>query len=435
MKPAPRLLLAVALWALSAITLLFFSNSIASLLWWAAGAVLAAFALLDLLHGWRRPAPAAQRIVPNALSVQQPHPIKVRITSADLPATVTLADHHPGDDVLTGLPSQLTRADNELTEFTYHYRPSRRGPVNFGDLEFWFPSQLGFWSLRKTCPAQCTVPVYPDFSRISQTQLDANHSFLLTGTRLKPRRGEGMEFHQLREYHPGDSLRQIDWKATARRRSLISREYQDEQNQQVLIMLDGGRRLGMPVGKLTGFDHALNASLLLAWSALKQKDKAGAMLFSGDQPRWLPPVQGQNGINHLLNGLYDLHPSQHASDFSLAARQLVRHSRRRALVVLVTRLQHEDLDDLLSAVGLMRRHHLVLIADMLLPEQEALARQPVEDFDQALTLCADAQEQKQRQQLHTRLRHAGALITAATPQQMPQQLNHLYLALKRSGRL
>ena len=191
----------------------------------------------------------------------------------------------------------------------------------------------------------------------------------------------------------------------------------------------------MPVGKLTGFDHALNASLLLAWSALKQKDKAGAMLFSGDQPRWLPPVQGQNGLNHLLNGLYDLHPSQHASDFSLAARQLVRHSRRRALVVLVTRLQHEDLDDLLSAVGLMRRHHLVLIADMLLPEQEALARKPVEDFDQALTVCADAQEQKQREQLHTRLRHAGALVTSATPQNMPQQLNHLYLALKRSGRL
>ena len=199
MKPAPRLLIAVALWALSAISLLFFSGSIASLLWWAAGAILAAFALLDLLHGWRRPAPSAERIVPNALSVQQPHAIKVRIPSAELPARATLADHHPGDDPLTGLPCLLTRAENELTEFTYHYRPSRRGPVAFGDLEFWFPSQLGFWSLRKTCPAHCIVPVYPDFSRISQTQLDANHSFLLTGSRLKPRRGEGMEFHQLRE--------------------------------------------------------------------------------------------------------------------------------------------------------------------------------------------------------------------------------------------
>jgi uncharacterized protein (DUF58 family) len=227
----------------------------------------------------------------------------VRITSASLPETVELADQHPGDDPHTGLPTTLTRAEAELTELTYHYRPSRRGPVQFGDLVFWFPSRLMLWQVRKVCDAACTVPVYPDFSRLSHSGLDANHAHLLTGTRLQPRRGEGMEFHQLREYHPGDSLRQIDWKATARRRSLISREYQDEQNQQVLVMLDGGRRLGMPVGSLTGFDHALNAALLLAWSALKQKDKAGAMLFSGDQPRWLPPVQGQQGrvvAPHLL---------------------------------------------------------------------------------------------------------------------------------------
>ncbi len=88
--------------------------------------------------------------------------------------------------MLTGLPCQLARAENELTEFTYHYRPSRRGPMAFGDLEFWFPSQLGFWSLRKICPARCTVPVYPDFSRLSQTQLDANHSFCLPALGSSP---------------------------------------------------------------------------------------------------------------------------------------------------------------------------------------------------------------------------------------------------------
>ncbi len=90
----------------------------------------------------------------------------------------------------------------------------------------------------------------------------------------------------------------------------------------------------------------------------------------------------------------------------------------------------------MSAVSLLRRHHLVLIADMLLPEQEQLSRQPVgNDFDQALQVCADAQEQQARHDLHTRLRHAGALVTATTPQQMPAQLNNLYLMLKRSGRL
>ena len=435
MKPARRLLQLVALWAVLAIPLIWLDSAGLVALWWALGGVLLVVCLLD---GWqlsRQPPPAAQRIIPSALSVQQPHPVRIQVRSDSLAKGTLLADRHPGDDPQTGLPCLLNPAGDELTELTYHYRPSRRGPTRFGDLEFWVPGRLGLWLARKVVPAACSVPVYPDFSRLQASSLDASHTVVLSGTRLQPRRGEGMEFHQLREYHAGDSLRQIDWKATARRRTLISREYQDEQNQQILLMLDGGRRLAMPVGNLTGFDHALNAALLLAWSALKQKDKAGAMLFSGDQPRWLPPVQGQHGINHLLNGLYDLHPSEHASDFSLAARQLLKQSRRRALVVLVTRLQQEDRDDLMSAVTLLRKHHLVLVADMLLPEQEQLARRAVEDFDNALQVCADAQEQLERQQLHTRLRHAGALVTATTPQNMPTQLNHLYLMLKRSGRL
>lgn len=435
MKPARRLLQLVALWAGLSLALIWLDSTGLDALWWATGAILL---LISLMDGWqlhRLPAPAAQRILPSALSVQQPHPVRIRIRSDSLPNGSLLADRHPGDDPDTGLPCVLSPSHDELTELTYPYRPSRRGPTRFGDLEFWLPSRLALWQARKVIPAACTVPVYPDFSRLHASSLDASHTYLFSGTRLQPRRGEGMEFHQLREYHAGDSLRQIDWKATARRRTLISREYQDEQNQQILLMLDGGRRLAMPVGSLTGFDHALNAALLLAWSALKQKDKAGALLFSGDQPRWLPPVQGQHGINHLLNGLYDLHPSEHASDFSLAARQLLTHSRRRALVVLVTRLQQEDRDDLMSAVSLLRKHHLVLVADMLLPEQAQLARRNIEDFDDALQVCADAQEQQERHQLHTRLRHAGALVTATTPQNMPAQLNHLYLMLKRSGRL
>ncbi|EKF75005.1 hypothetical protein A11A3_06111 [Alcanivorax hongdengensis A-11-3] len=435
MKPAVTLLWLVAAWALLATPLPWLSP-LWSQLWLAVGGLALVVSLLDLRQARRRPTPQAERLLPDALSVQQSHTVRIQVAPRGLPRRFVLADHHPDDDDRTGLPVTLNAAGGgRITEVTYPYRPARRGPVAFGDLEFWLPSPLTLWQVRKVCPAERTVPVYPDFSRISRADMDINHAFQLTGNRMRPRRGEGMEFHQLREYRPGDSLRQIDWKATARRRQLISREYQDEQNQQVLVMLDGGRRMAMPVGEMTGFDHGLNAALLLAWTALKQKDKAGAMLFSGDSSRWLPPVQGQQGLNQLLNGLYDLHPSRHASDFNLAARQLLGRWRRRALVVLVTRLQQEDEDDLVTAVSLLRRHHLVLIADMLLPEQVHLAHQPVADFDQALTLAADAREQLQRQQLHTRLRHAGALVTASVPQQLPARLSNLYLMLKRSGRL
>ena len=89
------------------------------------------------------------------------------------------------------------------------------------------------------------------------------------------RRGEGLEFHQLREYREGDSQRQIDWKATSRSGQLISREYQDERDQQIMLLIDCGRRMRAQDDELSHFDHVLNAALLLAYVGLRQGDAVG----------------------------------------------------------------------------------------------------------------------------------------------------------------
>ena len=108
MKPAPRLLLLTGLWALLALPLLVIPGILAVALWWALGALSMVIALLDLWHARRLPAPQAQRELPTALSVQQPHPVRVRVSSASLPESVELADQHPGDDPHTGLPATLS---------------------------------------------------------------------------------------------------------------------------------------------------------------------------------------------------------------------------------------------------------------------------------------------------------------------------------------
>ena len=104
-------------------------------------------------------------------------------------------------------------------------------------------------------------------------------------------------------------------------------------------------------------------------------------------------------------------------------------------VVLGSRLHPEDSDDLLAAVTLLSRRHLVRVADRRLPEQEALHQAPVQDLDDALRLAADAQEQEHRRALHVRLRRAGANVVAATPERLAERLGQTYLALKRAGRL
>lgn len=404
-------------------------------LWLGCGLALAITALLDALAGRRLPTPAATRLLPAAFSVQVPHPVRIRLESAALPRQCRISDDHPADDGDTGLPVTVVRSDRDTTEVRYRYRPSQRGRARFGDIQIERPSPLGLWQVRRRIPCAAEVPVYPDFSMLAERFDPARAQLHDIGLRRRSRRGDGLEFHQLRDYQPGDSLRRIDWKATARKRRLISREYQEEQNQPLLLLLDGGDRLALPVAGLTGFDHGLNAGLLLAWNALLEGDRPGAMVFSGASERWVPPVRGRRGINNLLTALYDLQPGSQATDFTDVARRLETHWRRRALVVLITRLQPDDLDDLKTALALLRRRHLVIIADMQMPARMALGQREIRDFDDALLVAGDAIYEEERQALYTRLRHAGAVIVDATPSQLPGRLNATYLALKRAGRI
>ena len=125
--------------------------------------------------------------------------------------------------------------------------------------------------------------------------LGAETASRAVGAHVKRRRGEGTDFHQMRDYRVGDSLRQVDWKATARMRRLISREYQDERNQHLLMVIDTGRRMLARDGELSHFDHVLNAALVVSYLALRQGDAVGLLASGGDQTRYVGKVGARLG--------------------------------------------------------------------------------------------------------------------------------------------
>ena len=135
----------------------------------------------------------------------------------------------------------------------------------------------------------------------------------------------------------------------SRHNRLISREYREE-NQQVVFLLDCGRRMRTRDGDLAYFDHVLNAVLLLSYVALRQGDAVGAFTFSGED-RLLPPRKGRGAMNTLLNGLFDIQPTTSPSDFTEAASRISTRLRRRALVILVTNLRDEDAQELPAALA------------------------------------------------------------------------------------
>jgi uncharacterized protein (DUF58 family) len=248
------------------------------------------------------------------------------------------------------------------------------------------------------------------------------------------RRGEGTEFHQLREYRQGDPQRAVDWKATARTARLIAREYEEEKDQRVLLVIDCGRRMASKDDELSHFDHTLNAALLLAHVALRQGDAVGMLTMGGAQ-RYLEPRKSIGAVHAMLNRVYDLEPTLAVPDYDQAARDVMRHLRRRALVIVLTNLRDEDDASLLPALRLLRTRHLVVLASL----REAIVGRAlsarVDSFDRAVTHAAAAEYLALRERVFRRIGAAGVMALDVEPERLAITLVNRYLELKREGRL
>jgi uncharacterized protein (DUF58 family) len=344
-------------------------------------------------------------------------------------------DHVPASMEVQGLPRSVRIPADAYVDLSYRIYPSARGAFSVESAELAVRSPLGLWRRkRRVGPAQ-PVRVYPNFRHVMRYSLLAteNRTSQL-GIRRRPRRGEGLEFHQLREYREGDSMRQIDWKVTARLRKTISREYQDERDQQIVFLLDCGRKMHSRDDELSHFDHALDSVLLLAHVGLRQGDAVGLLTFSGER-RWLAPRKGKSHLNPIMNTVFDLQTSSKASDYLAAAQDLLGRIRKRALIVLVTNLRDEDHEELVLCARLLGRKHLVLLASM---KERVLARAldaPIRSADDALRVAATHQYVASRRRAHDQLVRGGVLALDAEPQQLAVTLVNGYLDIKSRGLL
>ncbi len=349
--------------------------------------------------------------------------------------TIDVFDHHPVTAQIECLPQSIELRPAEACSLTYRLRPEQRGLSQFGQTQVIVPSPLGLWRRSSLLGQTNEVRVYPDFAAMTQYQLLAtdNHTSQL-GIKRQPRRGEGLEFHQLRDYRPGDTLHQVDWKATVRRDKLISREYQDERDQQIFFMLDCGRGMRAQDGQLSHFDHALNALLLLSYVALKQGDAVGFMSFAGPR-RWLLPLKSSRGVNTILNSVFDLQPTTEPSDYASAAQAVLKRQSKRSLIILMTNLRDEAVDELLPVLKILRRKHLVLVANLRESSVDDALQTPVKEIDGALAYLGATHYQAQRQDYQRRIMQHGALCLDVTPEQLGVAVVNSYWAIKRSGGL
>lgn len=410
-------------------------------LFWMMLCLIAVLVVLDGLWAMRLTSPKLSRSLPGSLSLGRWSEVRIDIEhDARRSLSLQVMDHGPQGPrnrfEIQGLPQQILMRPNRTAKLTYRLRPTSRGAFTFEKIEIQLRSPLRLWLSRRYLPAADTTRVYPDFTRLHNGQLLAVDNWLSQmGVRQRQRRGLGLEFNQLREFREGDSLRQIDWKATARQRTPIAREYQEERDQQIIFLLDCGRRMRSQDGDLTHFDHALNACLLLAYVALRQGDAVGLSTFAADRDRHLAPLKGASHLNTMLNQVYDLECTPDAADYGAAIGRLMAKQKRRALVVLITNLRDEDDDDLLAAVTHLGRHHRVLVASLREEVLDEIRQTPVQTWQQALDYCGTVDFLNERSRLHERLSAHAIAVLDVRPDELGPNLVSRYLSWKKAGTL
>jgi len=434
MRPGRGLLRLLLAWTLLGIAAAVWRPLLPA--WAGAGLALAVGAAVAWVRLRRLPDLPVEREAPPSFPLGVYSPVRLRLSNPGRRAVdVEIFDVPPLHSETEGLPWRANVPGRGWVELEYRLRPTQRGDHQFGLADLLLRQPGDLWRRRMASGTPQSVRVVPNFQAVARFAILALADQLgQMGIRVTRRRGEGLEFQELREYRDGDSLRRIDWKATARRQRLISRQYQEEKNQQIVCLIDCGRRMHAKDGDLTHFDHVLNTVLLLAYVALRQGDSVGFLTFSGTE-RWLPPVQGNVGLEAILRLVYDLETTQNPSDYLEAATRLMMRQKRRALVLLLSNLRDEDSDELVPALRLLRTRHLVLLASLRETVLKETLERPVEGLRDALRAGAVHRYLSAREKVLEKL-HVGGILTLDTePEMLPYQVVNRYLEVKGSGLL
>lgn len=416
----------------------------------------AAVAIVTLLLGvardysmtrraWRNASVQFARRLPAAFALGVKRHIPAHISlNGDHKWHIRVVDHSDVTLNIEFMPVELVLQPDTTTEIGYTVVPTQRGEVVFAPAEF---RVLSLWRLLEL---QCRVGieetrrVYPDFAQVAKyAWLAGDRRLSEIGIKVFRQRGEGTDFKQLSEYKVGDSLRHIDWKATLRYDKPIIREYQNERDQCVLMLIDCGRRMradermnqtSNSIGS-SHFDQVLNATMLLSYVALKQGDAVGAMTFGTpvNQQRWFAPRKGVSMLNALMGELYAVQPTPTHSDYVTAAKDLLRRHSKRAMVIIVTNFRDEDAGELGQAVRLLQTRHLVLTASLKERVVGELASQPVNSNDALIEIASAHLYEQSRRDAFNQLAAHNSLMVDAEPERLGIELVNRYEAVKRAG--
>jgi uncharacterized protein (DUF58 family) len=308
---------------------------------------------------------------------------------------------------------------------------TRRGQFAVNELWLKWPSRLKLLDIIARMPVGKEIAVLPDISPVLSGAIKTQILPLEAGQKDLRLRGEGSEFHQLREFASGMDPRSIDWKRSARMRSLVVREMRAERNHQVILCIDSGRLMAEQLAGFTKLDRAINAALAMCWGAGLAGDLVGFYSFDSRPRLFVPALPGRSAFPRLQTVCAGLRYETQETNHTLGLTHLSGRLKRRSLIVIFS-----DFVDTITAelmienIQVLARHHFIVYIALRDPMLAKFVEPEETTLDAVARSVAARQILHERRAVMEKLARLGVLCLDSTPDALTSDLIARYIEIK-----
>ncbi|NOX46670.1 MAG: DUF58 domain-containing protein [Chlorobi bacterium] len=323
----------------------------------------------------------------------------------------------------------------KMVKEVYKLRPVERGEYGFGKINVFIKTRIGLAERRYQLGEIQTVAVYPSFHQLK----DGNFlSFAELRNRLglkKIRRlGYNKEFEQIKDYVVGDEIRNINWKATARRNKVMVNQYQDERAQYIYSVIDMGRTMKMPFYGMSLLDYAINSTLALTQIVLKNYDRMGMISYSNKLNSIVPSGNRNNQLPLMLETLYNQQTAFAESSLEPVYTFIKRRVNHRSLFIFFTNFESiYSMERQLNFFLNLNKNHLVLIVSFENTEVVKIANNPVTNTEEVYIKAIAEKSILDKRIFMKELAKYGIQSLLTAPENLTVDTVNKYLEIKARG--
>ncbi len=371
-----------------------------------------------------------------------------KLSNGDLnPISVSIKNHYTftiSVKIIDEIPFQFQVRDFKIIkkikasaekEFGYDLRPTERGEYYFGNLNIYVSSPLKLISRRFIFDKDQMVPTYPSFIQLRKYDLLAfSNNLHQYGIKKIRRIGHTMEFEQIKEYVQGDDLRTLNWKATAKKNSLMVNQFQDEKSQSVYMAIDKGRVMQMPFDGLSLLDYAINSTLVLSNVILKKQDKAGIFAFSKKVENRVFAEKRSSQMQKILETLYNIKTDFFESDYSRLYVDIKKNINQRSLIILYTNFETMDgLNRQLPYLKGIAKNHLLVVVFFSNTELNELINKKTNTIQEIYDKVIAEKFMFEKKLIANELKKYGIYSVLTQPENLTLDTINNYLEIKARG--